>query len=76
MQPEPHPPQVVKVTDTPGLLALEDKAAALDLSQRLRAEWLAENTCAISVGGPGCPSGQLVQSRCLPGPGAGQLGLL
>jgi hypothetical protein len=42
MQPEQYLPHVVKVTDTPGLLALEDKAAALDLSQRLVAEWLAE----------------------------------
>ena len=31
---------MVKVTDTPGLLALEDKGAALDLSQRILPEWL------------------------------------
>jgi hypothetical protein len=43
MQPEQPLPHVVKVADTPGLLALADRAAALDLSQRLVAKWLAEN---------------------------------
>jgi hypothetical protein len=43
MQPKRPVPRVVKVTDTAGLLALEDTAVALGLVQRLSAQWLAEN---------------------------------
>jgi hypothetical protein len=43
MPADPPVPRVVKVADTPALLALEHKAASLGLSQRLLPGWLAEH---------------------------------
>jgi len=43
MAADPPVPRLVKAADTKALLALEDKAASLGLSQRLLPAWLGEN---------------------------------
>jgi hypothetical protein len=49
MAADPPVPRVVKAADTQALLALEDTAAILGLSQRLLPAWLEENVAATGL---------------------------
>jgi hypothetical protein len=49
MAADPPVPRVVKAADTQALLALEQKAWSLDLSQRLPPAWLDENVAPTGL---------------------------